>query len=737
MAEDVDPSALMQELETSGDFDKLDLIEVIDDALGEGEGQTVMDYMAKQQIDPDGSIDFLVQKVIQFVWQIDGEKAMRKFIETMEDFRLDERGDPDRSLADLVNFSVPTTGIEAYTQVGELVDYLSDTFKEDPIMRRFVRHSWEEMLDEVNFNSDGTPKDQLSFTDNAIDPVTWNPEELANRVKGMLATGGLKSLTTDEERAATAVLLDALHEEWESGRADLPFDHPERDPMGIVKEVEEANNSPRSRNLIADNGIESRRIKFTDPFISRGLGEITNDQRQSLDHARRNPSWDSYSMEERSGLIDEALRRSQKEVVDYVWETSSLAFDPLGEGEERDPDQVVNSEMGREHIEMMLGLDIEVATKDIATTGNTGVYFDGLIGSANRVMTKIDMEAAEARRNDEQFLLGGTLAFGPFPPIPKSRFGAQAPTTVGELNQYFFEMSDNRFREIQLGAWQAGKYVGIDVADVPFGDRTDPVARGHWNAAVRESADADRLGIFQTVEDILVNASEGGLATRRRQVEDLRSEATFDRDSAARISAEKSAIFPLHPLSIARRADLMAQEVLGRDATAEEKRLLVGLVQKQDRENQVTIARFNAGQRASAKLEEALTAEAEAGRLEAQIEAEMEEADIRSKAVTDRQVRGDTAPGMELPDAQTMDSFVNREVDIGNLQENQTQQVEATGDVTDGSDTVIEEFEVFDANAFMSNWLKENNAGEVQELGVRESFQTFLNALRSPTGASR
>ena len=722
-------------LTTTEDFDSVDLQTVVENKLGSGTWEVIIGKIEADAQAKNFDFDSLMRKenvgnlvdiVLQTSFYMGGEGDLRKLSRGIETFRSGEIEEGEREFVDarsseqLKSFSTPTTASEGLLQVQAFQSYLQDTFKNDSGMKDMVSEAYTAMLTGV-----GISDIQGSLTNGlgdgvGIDVSQINPDVFIGLIReriGADTTGfGFVRPVSDEEKANDVVLFDALHTEWETGRADLPFDHPERETAPsslIVKDVERANGSPRSRVLLEDNRIGTRTITYVNPVDALGLSDATSEIRQGLEAQMGSAQWANLDPLLQEQIIRDAVERGRKEVIDYVWASSGLAGDDFSESGLSDPDETVNTVMTRDHIDKMLGNNVAEITADIMSGGRSNIT-----GSAFREV--MDTAASLADGINQR---------------KNANAGPNAPVTVSELNEYYFKMTDERFRELQLGAWNAGLYGTADVADIPFGDRMDEIARNHWNGAISRSRTADRLGISQTVEDILEDASFGGLEQRRRRASDLRDQGTALRSAASSSTGEDVRISTSDPLSIIAKADELAQQLLGRNASPQERQLLVKLVQGQQRDDQVAKARFDAGARANVQLSEAVAFEEEANRVEAAIEAEIAEASIRSGSVTNRQVRERTGAGMEIPDQATLDDFVNREIAIGDLNQDGTQAQQAGSTSSTGVGNVnITEFQDFDASAFMDNYLKANNAGEVQTVGVRDSFNTFLSALRSPVG---
>jgi hypothetical protein len=713
-------------LQVIEDFDVRDLEMVLDEVYGEGAGKNMIKEVKKEAeqsgLDWDDftstpeSTGSIVTRVMQkLILRGEGEDSIRQLSRTITQYHTGQEVEEDgRLLDEIVAYGVPKNGSEALMQVDSMMGYLMDTFKEDRAMRNVISEAYAQMVSSTGLQGVNMDDPTGSAGLSSVDPTAFNTETLIKNLKASLDPSTRSSLSrvyTEEEATANVVLLDALHAEWESGRSDLPFDHPMRDPQGIVKEVEEANNSPRSRDLLADNRVAMREIQFLDPAVEFGLTQLTEDKRYALEEALARMDSQNRTEQEKREYIETFMNQTKEVLVDYLWESSSLREDPFSRTGESDPADVINTKLTKSHIDRMLGINPTSVASNILKGGSVSEGLNAAEEAGRRFFADPEKNAGLANRG---------------------KFEAEGPVTMGELNEYFFKMSDAKFRELQLGAWQSGAYGNTDIADIPFGIRTDEIARAQWNNAILETRNSQRLGFNVTLEDILERASAGGLEVRRRQAEDLRDQAAFQRDSATAASSETIAIEVSDPLTIIGKADAMAQQILGRNATPEERKLLVGVVRSREREDQVAKARFTAGQRASAQLEQALLVEQQAVALESQIEREIREAEIRSRSITNTGVREATPDGMEIPDANTLDQYVNRELE---LQQNAGQTAPAANQTTGtsaGGNVSIREFQDFDSNAFMENWLKQNNAGEVQALGVRDSFQTFLNALRAP-----
>jgi hypothetical protein len=778
-----DPLDFTSELETKGDFDFPALEEVLADVLGVDVAPMVI-ARAKESVQQNGgdwdaftnpaAIDSAVNLVMQTVWSVDGEESMRAVHDGIRNFDIDERlegqtnFDRERSSEDLRSFNPPLNAYEGELQLNSFTDYLNDTFKGDREMSILLGEVWRDIKGNAFQRSapalrgmvgrelersfpGGDPRNEVGpgrgvadaagdRQDSFGDPNMINPDEFVRRVREAIAGNGQWAPRTEEEKANAIILMDALHDEWMTGRAALPFDHPDRDPNGIVKEVEEANDSPRSKDLLSDGRIATREIQYQDITKVLGLDNLTDQARADLERQIKHGSWSFFTPEEQNTKIAEALRTGQKNVIDYIWETSILAYDEFGLDGRSDPNEAINTRISRDEINQLLNLDVNAAAEEIVSGGAPAVA--GFFGRMKEKVSTIEQRLAASRATVKEPSVGtgliaasGALAEGL--EFARSGMGYKAPERVTrlELNQLFFDMSDVKFRQLQLGAWQAGLYGDTEIEDVPFGDRSDEVSRGHWNGAIQKSSESARLGIKETFEDILANASESGLEGRRRQVEDFRDTAKSERRIAEAItSAETTGIELSDPLSIAGRADEMAQRLMGRNATPEERRLLVGVVQEGQRQDQTSRARFAAGQRANAQLSTAIELEAQADELERELEAQLSEGEIRSKSSTNRQAREAINSNPGVLDEGAGQQILRRDAAIDDLRPQNDVSGGGAGTRIDtsGNGLQIKEFTEFDGSAFMENWLKQKNPEEVQGLAVRDSFNTFLRAIRSP-----
>ena len=663
----------------------------------------------------------------------------------------------------------PTSNEEGFAHVDGFLDYLNDSFNSDRLMRSVFRRGFELMDEsfETNKEASGVFGDVYSGLD--ADTFLFHVKAA---MFSMTAEGAAADATAGEETRRTALgvelrpdgddsfipqgsdrrapfidpsgkatrfasaeeippefteeevednfaLLENFLHEYETGRSDLPWDHKLRDQSGVLKAIEEGNGSPRVDDLMKNARISTRRVRFLDPAVALGTDRMTAEDLDLVAELRNSRTFRNMGPAEQAKQLAAKAAQMANRGSNYLWETSLLggAVGPDGEPEFDPEDKVFTREFFTEEYSNKIKDVIQETYLNPAAYPDLQAQF---IDTSNAM--RLRLERAMAPQTD-----------------------LRNEISMGDLQRYYFEMPDRKFREMQLAALQAGAYdqpnspyQGSD--SIPWGSRGDEVARSHWDSAVARSRRQNLLGEEITVDAILATATERGLNRDLQTIEDLRDSADNLRALAQR-APNLASILISTPETIISQADALAQRELGRNATPEERRLLIKMVRAQQQINGTAKAR-----QAAAVQNRALTAEAELQDIRGdRAEVAQDFSDRRDQILSESpSIEAEKNAEGTREEFFLQPSIARRGNRLRELQEEEdaalaSQGIETGGGGMDsgnttggGSDVQVTTFEEFDQVAFMQNYLKQNNAPEVREHAVRQGFDTFMRALKSP-----
>lgn len=704
------------------DFDLDDLIEVIDAQLGEGAGERTIEQVKNQakpslaglDLSPDDYVkdDAYFTEVLDRTLQILSFSAGPQQTEMIVR-RIGHFGRPIAgTLRPPVPKPVPASEADYQDQINDLNQYLQDTFNGDAEMQDVINTAYERLVNDMV----GVPTAIGPNGFSAPDPARMMPrgpqwEGVTTEMYMDLIRSVAREMGGDREIISES-LLSALEGEWQSGRADLPFDHPDRDPTGILSPIEQENRSPRVRILLGEEPIELREVSFTNPVDVMGFDELLDVERAQLeDFIQSLPP--GLNPTQRAQFINNQIDGYLRSRINQMWETGPLAgeFDinELGYSRESFTD------------EFLAGLKAENEAKlrsytEADGSGNTFAQADaasmGLVADFREHMNSLSRQMAAA--ND-----------------PLARGGA--PVSLGELQRFYNEMPDDQFRQVQMDLFLAGAYgENARPEDIPFGDKTDTTAWEAWNGAIRESGIQARRGQKVYVEDVFERMRSGALGAREDQIRALRQNAADTiRAGQDAVTANFATITVSDPRLLVDNADAIARRILGRNATPDERRILIAAVQDQQRTNKRAQVRAQASSLANSYQREAERFIDEANRLAF----EETEAGIRQGTVTDEQIRRGASQDVGLGG---LEAIGIREGELARARAEAGIE-EPGGDPLEGLDPAaigggggIQEIQEFDANAYMEDWLMENNAEEARSHQIRQGFGSFLKALQSP-----
>ena len=544
--------------------------------------------------------------------------------------------------------------------------------------------------------------------------ATGAPDVASGSTVGMQERGDqFDSELSSSELESLIKLLDNFMHEWETGRADMPFDHATRSE--IVKRVEAENGSPRSFDLLSNGRIATRQIRFIGPEVALGLNRMTNEEIDLVSQLRNNRSFKLLPPQEQQRQIQWKSEQMANRVTDYVWESSLMAQNK-GTTLEGDPFYTPEG---------------AAFTREYFNEGFT----ERLLESVGLTMVNEDPLALVGL---EESIIDVTTRFQEDLLRAATPGGLTATeVSLGSLERMFFEMDDKRFRELQLGAFYAGAYEDVNspyksIDEIPWGSREDMVVRSQWDNAIMRSHRQSLLGREITVESIFDEATRMGSQRLYTDVQDLRDQA--DDLRALGVAPDMASIVISQPVTIIAQADAIAQKEMGRNATPEERRLLISLVQSQQKMNGARLARFDASLKNQRFFDEADVIDRRADMDESTVDLSLAEAQIKSKTISGDAMQRATEGGDTMFLGPSQDDTAR---DLARLRQESTDQAaEGLGDVGDGVSPggalQIEEFEEFDAAGFMRKYLKTHNAGDVQSHQVRKGFDTFIKALSSP-----
>ena len=665
----------------------------------------------------------------------------------------------------------PTSNEEAFAHVDGFLDYLNDSFNSDRLMRFVFRRGFELMDESFETNKEasgifgdvysGLDADTFLFhvkaamfsmtaegaaADATAEEETRrtalgvglrrhrhdlvNPQGSAMRAPFMDTPSGRATRSvlseeippefTEEEVEDNFALLENFLHEYETGRSDLPWDHRLRDQSGILKAIEEGNGSPRVDDLMENARISTRTVRFLDPAVALGTERMTAEDLDEVAELRNSRTFRNMGPAEQAKQLAAKAQQMSNRASNYLWETSNQlggAIGPDGEPEFDPEDTVYTREFfTKEYSDEIKDVIQETYLNPSAYPGLQAQFID----TSNAMRLKLERAMAP-------------------------QLDLQNELTMGDLQRYYLEMPDKNFREMQLAALQAGAYdqpnspyQGAD--EIPWGSRGDEVARVHWDSAVARSRRQNLLGEKITVDAILDAATERGINRDLQTIEDLRDSADNLRALAQR-APNLASILISTPETIISQADALAQRELGRNATPEERRLLIKMVRTQQQINGTAKAR-----QAAAVQNRELTTQAELQDIRGDRAETAQGFSDRRDQILSENTSAEAERNFEgTVDQNLIDPGVERRNRLlAELQAEEDaalaqQGIETGGGGIDGgnttgggSDVQVTTFEDFDQKAFMQNYLKQNNAPEVREHAVRQGFNTFMRALKSP-----
>jgi len=629
----------------------------------------------------------------------------------------------------------PIDADSAVHSIDGLEAYLLDTFGEDREMKRLISQVMPELLG----GAQGL-FDQIDME--AVDPNTMNPVAYMQLLKTKVAKADadkrangtfFDKVTGDVGNPTNYPMFDAILEEYQSGRSDLPAGHSGRDPSGLITPVEEANNSKRLRNLDGSDGLTTKIIEFQDPNILFGIDDFSAKEMQAYQNMFSNPAYtQELDPAIRAGMLNDFTIASTERAINYAWELGSMSQQTINDpitGVARNlfnEDSVVHSKdiysksqqgkLQRELSDLLSG--VSETPDEEQREGMWGGLLDIISGQVNEVKRQQILDSTDIDERLANQTLGAEVAY-----------------------DYFYNMSDKDFRALQLGALNSGIVYpeGTTIDDIRFGDRTDNFAFKHWDNAIAESARQDLLGQKVDINTILDNASFTGEERRRRAIQDERDKLVSDRNASNQRIADINVFNNPDPLAIRDSADSWAQDLLGRRATEAERNLMVKAIsakQKSNHAEQVRAAQTAAAQTLGDQIKEAEKAIAE-------FEFERVENQIKSETIDDFEVLGAEGGGGSLfaPGSDALSGITQRIGERENRIQAEREQrglndevsVDAgVGGGTGNGGSVIRETQAFDPNAWMRNYFKTNNNGEYKEHQMREVFDNFTGLLGQP-----
>ena len=518
---DLDLDAIMEALYTTEGRDQI---------YNQINGQLALEFGPETTVD-NIPLDALISRVAMQRHLYVGPEASDEFLEGIvahgnDDILAAKPSDLEVGLPPRRQF--PTDSEGARHSVQGLHAYLMDTFGEDRQMKRIINQSMDEILasgEPARPFGEPTPLDA-----NSVNPVAYM-QILKHRMAQMEEEAGAgasffeKITGTGDGRPSGSrfALMDAILEEYQSGRSDLSAGHSGRDPSGLITPVETGNNSKRLRN--EGDGLTTKVIQFQDPNVLFGIDDFSAKEMQAYQSMFSNPAFtNELDPAIRAKMLNDFTIAATERTINYAWELGSMSQqtiqDPIT-GINRNlfnEDSVVHSKdiyaksqqskLQRELEELLSGLDGDDDGDVEARTGIFGQLQDLMRTQFKEAKRQIILDSTDIDERLANQTLGAEVAY-----------------------DYFYNMSDKDFRAMQLGAFNSGIAYpeGMTIDDIRFGDRTDNYAFQHWDRAIAESARQDLLGQKVDINTILDNASFSGEERRRRAIQDERDNLLSDR----------------------------------------------------------------------------------------------------------------------------------------------------------------------------------------------------------------
>lgn len=717
------------EIETDFDFKRLE--EIFKDLFGEEEGNAIASSIANamgdgtsvkdlRKIDGQEFDEMVFPLAMRVVSQRQGndgfDQVVRKVSAVTNAAAKDAGENPAENPIPIAD---PSTDKEAYNQTLELRQWLHRVFEKDPQMKRAVDVAFDRVIADSNYSTLARSQRMKG----EVNRAALLPENLISEVEqvlDMMDAGEVKNgrgrqqspyeARTDEEVANDDAFLETLLQEYASGRHRLPFDDERRDPTGVVTAYLEESGSSLTKDT-REPGFETREVSFFDPYQELDLDSLMASDRTTVENLLNSDAYKRASYRDAQTMLQNIMETTGRRVFNQLWN-----YSPLDAMQDIDPSTLANTSEFFTKSFLDEWVDETVTRRANALFERGGA--NNLLDFGSDKWKSSFSDFFKAIKGDAQEMMERRLEGA------RPKDSTEVP--AHELQAFINEMPDERFRQIQLDLWFAGAYEETS-GPVPWGDRADDVAWNAWNQAIADASRLKRRGQSVRVEDIFDILGENGLSDRRKAIDDDLA------DAQANLALNLSTI-PIDltdPAALIEAADIQAKSLLGRNATPEERRMLVSIIHSGQRNAQTKRARAIAGAESRKNIESAL-------RDKSQLDFDVDKAIAESKFGLSPLARKQLVEGGDAGLLAGMDVPLDRE--MSNIRERH--------EVAPGSDTVgapgptgpqepqvsFEEFVGYDPQARMRQFLMENNAEEVQTKELRSSFNTFLQALRTPIG---
>ena len=140
-------------------------------------------------------------------------------------------------------------------------------------------------------------------------------------------------------------------------------------------------------------------------------------------------------------------------------------------------------------------------------------------------------------------------------------------------------MSDFQRRQIQYEFYEGGVYKDIDAVDVPWGSVSDDAGRTAWEQTINQTALRNASGSRMSVRQVITEITGFNRDARERSLTQTIQGKPVD------VTADLT-----DPAAIAVAADNIASRIMGRKATAEEKRLATAFIHQDEKAQAVESA---------------------------------------------------------------------------------------------------------------------------------------------------
>lgn len=640
-------------------------------------------------------------------------------------------------------------------QLNNFVQDLFDVFNEDTDFKRVIIDVMNDMepataQEDASGDSGGgfripRPSVKDAFLHTPLNPFNafFNAADAYERIKGFFTGGSgipdnefekylrennitvesfanqlatrLKKDGNAEDVSLLTYLVKGYRDGWLDGdNRDKGFD-----PEHRLPQVLQANNSPKYYEFSEQgtNKVDTldEPLVIEDPYAQLDFSRFSAEQQNAVNQLIGSDWFRNKTAEDRAAILQSVLQMAVDQTANYIWQQSSLA------GQLNDPaDPNYNPRLAIDKATLSyydaqrIGIDLRQKLQEgmdtllsTPTYEKSNEFFSRLSEESNNAYTGILRTALSAIRG-QQIAENVVNQVQNIVNAAAQQRNQPVQVNASTAQEALFTMPDKEFRDYQYKLYLAGAYGSADPSTIPWGERDDVVAFEQWNAAILESARANQRGTVLTTRQVLERAIN--LANQGR-------EAAFEqarKDAATVVTPE---INLDDPVALARNADIIAQQVLGRKATPEEKRLLVSLIHGEEIRKGTAKARREAA-RKIAETEQAISD------VEQNLLSQQEEARIRSQSITDEQVTAITEQGGGEFVGPALGQR-NEALAQANPQQQQ-QQTEAPS-VTVGEPNITT---AFDPNAAIEKYFRDNNSKEVAAQDLRRTLTDFFSIIR-------